>query len=334
MSVLETRLTRDAGIQVPLICGAMYPCSNPELIAAVSDAGGIGIVQPLSFVYVYGLDFREGLRRIRSLTDKPFGMNVLIEKTSQRYEDRMREWVDIALEEDCRFFITALGNPGWVVDRVAPVGGIVYHDVTERRWAEKALDNGVNGLICVNNRAGGHAGRKTPQELIDELADLNVPLVRAGGIGAESDFCDALRQGYDGVQMGTRFIATSECGSHSDYKEAIVNATADDIVHTERVTGIPLSVIKTPYVEKVGTKISPLSRWLFRHSLTKTWIRTYYNLVAFRNFRRSALKGFSTRDYWQAGRSVSGIDRIEPAGDIVRRFAEEARAEFDTPDLH
>ncbi len=94
---LDTPLARDAGIAVPLICGAMYPCSNPELVAAVSAAGGIGIVQPLSLTYVHGHDFREGLRLIRRLTDKPIGMNVLIEQSSQRYLERMRQWLDIAL---------------------------------------------------------------------------------------------------------------------------------------------------------------------------------------------------------------------------------------------
>ncbi len=155
---LETALTRTVGIEVPLICGAMYPCSNPELIAAVSAAGGIGIVQPISMVYVHGHNLRDGLRMIRSITDKPIGFNALIEKSVRAYEERMRRWVDVALEEGVRLFITALGNPRWVVERVHAAGGTVYHDATERRWALKALDGGVDGLICVNDRAGGHAG--------------------------------------------------------------------------------------------------------------------------------------------------------------------------------
>jgi len=118
----------------------MYPCSNPELVAAVSEAGGIGIVQPISLTYVHGYDFREGLRLIRRLTSKPIGMNALIEQSSKTYRERMERWIEIALEEDVRFFVTSLGNPRWVVDRVKPVGGVVYHDVTERKWAEKGRD--------------------------------------------------------------------------------------------------------------------------------------------------------------------------------------------------
>ena len=157
-SVPGTRFTEQVGIEVPLICGAMYPCSNPELVAAVSAAGGIGIVQPISMVYVHGHELRDGLRLIRSVTDKPIGFNAIVEKSVKAYEQRMRRWVDVAIEEGVRFFITALGNPRWVVDAVHSVGGIVYHDVTERRWADRALQEGVDGLICVNDRAGGHAG--------------------------------------------------------------------------------------------------------------------------------------------------------------------------------
>ena len=158
-----TALTEQTGISVPLICGAMYPCSNPELVAAVSEAGGIGIVQPISLTYVHGHEFREGLRLIRRLTSKPIGMNALIEQSSRAYHERMSRWVDIALEEGVRFFVTSLGNPRWVVERVSPVGGVVYHDVTERKWAEKGLAGGVTGLIAVNRRAGGTPVPRAPR---------------------------------------------------------------------------------------------------------------------------------------------------------------------------
>jgi len=167
MAAFETPLTAHAGIEVPLICGAMYPCSNPELVAAASEAGGIGILQPLSLTYVHGYDFREGLCYIRRLTSRPIGMNALIEKGSKRYHERMSEWVDIALEDGVRFFVTSLGKPRWVVDRVVPHGGVVYHDVTERKWALKGLESGVHGLIGVNRRAGGHAGPRAVEALID-----------------------------------------------------------------------------------------------------------------------------------------------------------------------
>ncbi len=139
-ALLETPFIRQTGIAVPILCGAMYPCSNPELVAAVSAAGGMGIIQPISMTYVYGHDFRAGLRLIRRLTPNPVGMNVLIEKSSKSYHDKMVRWLDIALEEGVRFIVTSLGKPDWVVQRVHAVGGLVYHDVTERKWADKGVD--------------------------------------------------------------------------------------------------------------------------------------------------------------------------------------------------
>lgn len=322
---LATRFTAEAGVEVPLICGAMYPCSNPELVAAVSDAGALGVVQPVSMIYVHGHEFREGLRFIRRLTDRPIGMNALIEKSSRVYHERMERWIDIALEEGVRFFITSLGNPRWVVERVGKVGGIVYHDATERRWARKALDGGVHGLIAVNDRAGGHAGPKSAEALLDELGDLGVPLICAGGIGDEDDFVRALSACYDGVQMGTRFIATTECHATHEYKCAIVDAGPDDIVLTERITGVPVSVIRTPYIERTGTKASPSARWLLRHRRTKHWMRALYTLRSFRQLKRASL-GESNDDYWQAGKSVAGIHSVEPAGEVVHRFADALRA--------
>jgi nitronate monooxygenase len=321
---LSTPFTVQAGVEVPLICGAMYPCSNPELVAAVSEAGGLGIVQPVSMIYVHGHDFREGLRFIQRLTDRPIGMNALIEQSSRVYRERMERWIDIALEEGVRFFITSLGNPRWVVDRVGTVGGIVYHEATEPRWASKALDGGVHGLIAVNDRAGGHAGPKSAETLLDELGDLGVPVICAGGVGDEEDFVRVLQAGYDGVQMGTRFIATTECHATDEYKRAIVEAEPDDIVLTERITGVPVSVIRTPYIERTGTKAGPLARWLLRQRRTKHWMRTFYTLRAFRQLKRASL-GESSDDYWQAGKSVAGIHSVEPAGEIVRRFAEALR---------
>ncbi|MEZ4753848.1 MAG: nitronate monooxygenase [Bdellovibrionota bacterium] len=323
--ILNTTLTKQLKIKYPIICGAMYPCSNPELIAAVSKAGGIGVVQPLSTIFVYQHDFRASLKLIKNITNNPFGMNVLIEKASQKYEDRMKRWVDIAIEEGCRFFVTALGNPKWVVEKVKAVDGFVYHNVTEHKWAEKAVAGGVDGFICINNRAGGHAGTLSQAELIDELADFKLPMVAAGGIGNETDFISALKLGYQGIQMGTRFIASYECAAHQDYKNAVVKAKAADIILTERVTGIPLSVIKTPHVEKVGTKIGPISRLLFKHPLTKKWMRTFYNLLSFWKMKKSAVRGMTTKDYYQAGKSSDSINEIEACSKIIERFVTKAK---------
>jgi len=317
----ETRFTRQLGIDLPIICGAMYPCSNPELVAAASAAGAIGVVQPVSLTYVHGHDFRTGLRLIKSVTDRPFGMNALIEKSSRHYHERLVRWVDVALEEGVRFFITSLGNPKWVVDRTAQAGGIVYHDVTERKWASKAIDGGVHGLIAVNNVAGGHAGRLSPEALLDQLRDLGLPVICAGGVGDPATFRRMLDLGYDGVQMGTRFIATAECNAHADYKAAIVRAQPRDIVLTERLTGVPVAVINNEYIQRLGTRSGPIARWMLRHRRMKYWMRSIYAVTSLRRLKKSSMTSAGANEYWQAGKSVAGIDSVRPVAELIKDFA-------------
>ena len=132
--------------------------------------------------------------------------------------------------------------------------------------------------------------------------------------------------GYAGAQLGTRFIATPECRASEAYKRAIVEAGEPDIVLTERLTGVPVAVINTPVVRRLGTKAGPVARFLLRGRRTKHWMRTIYALRSLWALKRGLLRDSPERDYWQAGKSVAGIDRIEPAGEIVRRFAAAWRA--------
>ncbi len=324
----QQRFLQQSGATVPLIGGPMYPCSNPELVAAVSKAGAIGIVQPISLTYVHGHDYREGLRLMHRLAEgHPIGFNALVEKSSRVYEQRMIKWVEIALEEGVRFFLTSLGNPRWVVDRVHAAGGVVYHDVINARWGEKARDEGVDGLIAVNNRAGGHLGDKDPRALFDELGPLGLPLVSAGGVGSAPEFVAQLAIGYAAVQLGTRFIATTECKTGAAYKQAIVTAREQDIVSTERLSGVPVSVINTPYIQRLGTKVGPIARWMFKGRKTKHWARTWFGLRGLWQLKRDQQRGGTgANEYWQAGRSVATIDAIVPAGEVVRDFEAAWRA--------
>ena len=323
---MKTTLTEDAGIEYPIICGAMYPCSNPELVAAASDGGGIAIVQPVSATMVHGYDepnTMEGLRlaidRIRTLTDKPIGFNALIEKGSERYLNRMSEWIDIALEEGIRFFVTSLGKPDWVCERVHAKGGVVYHDVTNRFHAKKGIECGVDGLICVNDRAGGHLGQMSMEEMYADLSDLGLPLICAGGIGSEKELKDAMNLGYAGVQMGTRFIATDECTTPQDYKDAIVDSGEDDITTTTKLTGVPIAIIGDRNTKQRGN-------WLVRRLLKSRFkhrIRVLITAISFWRMRALARgKKKSSKDLWSAGKSVETIQGVESATTIMRRLGE------------
>lgn len=316
----ENEFTRLLGIEFPAICGAMYPCSNPELVAAASEAGGIGIVQPISLTYVYAYEYRKGLKRIRELTGNPIGVNMLVERGNATYRKRLNQWMDISLEEGVRFFVTALGNPRWVVDKVSQVGGIVFHDVTNAKHARKALDNGVDGFICVNNRAGGHAGELDPRDLFNEIAPLGKPTICAGGVANHDSFVEALSLGYLGVQMGTRFIASQEAAAHEDYKNAILYAKAADIVLSEKISGVPVSVINTPYIENMGLKAGWLAKKLLNGRRTKHWMRSFYMILSLIKLKKSTLKGAGYKEFFQAGKSVETIDNIISVADIYEEL--------------
>ena len=269
-------------------------------------------------VYVHKYEFLAGLRYINQLTNKPVGMNVIVEKSSKIYEQRMKTWVDMALEEGIKFFVTSLGNPEWVVEKAARVKGHVYHDITSRKWALKAESKGVSGLICVNNRAGGHAGDATLKQLFEDTKDLGLPLVAAGGIASQSEVEEAIKVGYQGVQLGTRFIATDECSAHADYKRAIIAAKEKDIVLTEKISGVPVSVIRTPFIEKMGTKASPLTRYLLKGRKTKHYVRLFYSLKSLFQLKKASIKGSSYKDYFQAGKGVGKIDNVKKVVEVIR----------------
>ena len=320
---IQTKFTDHAGVEYPIICGAMYPCSNPELVSAASNGGGLAIMQPVSLTYVHGWDLRKGIKYIKSMTNKPFGFNALIEKSNKIHIERMSVWIDIALEEGIRFFVTSLGKPDWVCEKVHAVGGVVYHDVTTRHWAKKGKDSGVDGLICVNNRAGGHLGDQSKEQMFEELHDMNLPLICAGGVGGEDELNDALRLGYDGVQMGTRFIATDECNTSDNYKRAIIEANEEDISWTKRISGVPISVIKTKNFRQENS-------WLVRKLLSgkfKHLARTFINSISYwrlKSIKQSDEKNGSPKstELYSAGKSVGAIDNTVSATVIMRQLGE------------
>ena len=320
---IKTKFTDHAGVEYPIICGAMYPCSNPELVSAASNGGGLAIMQPVSLTYVHGWDLRKGIKYIKSMTNKPFGFNALIEKSNKIHIERMSVWIDIALEEGIRFFVTSLGKRDWVCEKVHAVGGVVYHDVTTRHWAKKGKDSGVDGLICVNNRAGGHLGDLSKEQMIEELHDMGLPLICAGGVGGEDELNDALRLGYDGVQMGTRFIATDECNTSDNYKRAIIEANEEDISWTKRISGVPISVIKTKNFRQENS-------WLVRKLLSgkfKHLARTFINSISYwrlKSIKQSDEKNGSPKstELYSAGKSVGAIDNTVSATVIMRQLGE------------
>jgi len=150
---------------------------------------------------------------------------------------------------------------------------------------------------------------------------LGLPVIGAGGVGDPATFRRMLDIGYDGVQMGTRFIATAECNAHADYKAAIVRAQPKDIVLTERLTGVPVAVINNEYIQRLGTRSGPIARWMLRHRRMKYWMRSIYAVTSLRRLKKSSMTSAGANEYWQAGKSVAGIDSVRPVAELIKDFA-------------
>ena len=146
-------------------------------------------------------------------------------------------------------------------------------------------------------------------------------MVCAGGVGDRDSYRAALDLGYVGVQIGTRLIATVECNESDDYKQAIIDADEDDIVLTRRITGVPVSVIRTARVEREGTEVGGLAGRMLAHPRFKHWVRAFFSLWSLIGLKRASRRGtVSHRDYLQAGRSVAGVHAVRPVADIVREW--------------
>ena len=158
--------------------------------------------------------------------------------------------------------VTALGNPRWVVDKASATGTTIYHDVTNRQWAEKALDGGVDGLICVNNRAGGHAGKLSPQELLAELA----PSWQAADLRRRHRHARRIRSVLKPVMLAPSWAPASspvqECMPAVITRQRSCERMKTIFVLTEKISGVPVSIIRTPYIERIGTHAGPVAKWM------------------------------------------------------------------------
>ena len=313
------KFLNDTGATIPVICGPMYPGSNPELIAAVSASGGFGVVQPVSLTSLYGHDFKEGLKLIKKLTNKPFGVNFTIfGGANQKYHDQMKKWMDISIEEGIKFFLTSLGKPTEIV-KIAKKNDIkVYHDIPNKKVALKMVDCGVDGLNCINWRAGGQTGIQSAEKFIEDLKNINIPLICAGGIGNENDYKKVLEMGYAGVQLGTRFLASKECMVTDSYKNAIVNSEEKDIVWTNKIAGNNSSVIKTKDIMRGGLKTGPLINFMLRRPKLKKYARMYLMSRGIKKYSKTAFD--DSVKFWQAGKGVGGIKSIESCADILKSY--------------
>jgi nitronate monooxygenase len=316
MEKLSSQFLKDTGAKVPIICGPMYPGSNPELVAAVSNSGGFGVVQPLALTILYGHDFRKGLQLIKKLTKNPFGVNFTIfGGANKKYHKQMERWMEISIEEGVKFFLTSLGKPNEILKVAKQHQVKVYHDVPNKKVALAMKDVGVDGLNCINWRGGGQTGIQSAENFIEELHDIGIPLICAGGISSKEDYKKALEMGYAGIQMGTRFLATHECKVTQSYKQAIIDSSEEDIVWTNKIAGNNSSVIKTKDVMQGGLRTGPIINFMLRQSKLKRYARMYLMSRGLKNYNKTAFD--DSVQFWQAGKGVGNVQSVKYVADII-----------------
>jgi nitronate monooxygenase len=314
---IPTTFTKLLGCQYPIIAGPMFLVSTEKLVSEVSNAGGVGGTPSLN--WKTSALFDQALTTIKSQTSKPFGVNLIVNKANPRVEHDL----ELCVKHKVPLVITSLGSPKRVIEKVHSYGGKVFCDVIDLKYALKVQDQGCDGVTAVSAGAGGHAGPTSPLVLLPYLKkNLKVPVVAAGGIMLGRQILAALILGADAVQLGTRFIATTEAGVTAEYRQAILDYTPEDIVMTTRISGTPAAVINTPYIQKIGLELNPIEKVLLKNDATKKYMKMLRYFLG-QGILEKAAKQTTWKNVWSAGQGVGLINKISSAREVVEELVKE-----------
>lgn len=245
----KTRITELLGIQIPIIQGGLAYLAYAELAAAVSNAGGLGQITAMSLSSPDEL--RDEIRKVRSMTDKPFGVNFAIGDHGRQFSHML----EVAIEEKVPVVSMTGGNPTPIFEQLEGTSIQKLVLVAARKQAIKAEKLGADAVMVVGHEGGGHLGRDDigTMVLIPQVVDaVSIPVIASGGIGDGRGLMAALALGAEGVEMGTRFIATKECVHASEaYKDALVNSTENDTVIIKRSIGAPARTLKNSWTDRI-----------------------------------------------------------------------------------
>lgn len=245
----SNRITDLLGIQIPIIQGGLAYLAYADLAAAVSNAGGLGQITAMSLSSPDKL--REEIQKVRKLTDKPFGVNFAIGEHGRKFAHML----DVAIEENVPVVSMTGGNPTPIFEQLEGTSIRKLVLVAARKQAVKAEKLGADAVMVVGHEGGGHLGRDDigTMVLIPQVVDaVSIPVIASGGIGDGRGLMAALALGAEGVEMGTRFIATKECVHASEaYKNSLINSTENDTVIIKRSIGAPARTLKNSWTDKI-----------------------------------------------------------------------------------
>ncbi len=313
---MNTKLTELLKIKHPIIQAPMFLVSNVTMVTEAMKGGIAGCIPALNYRTLEEL--RAAIRQLNAnkIEGGSFGFNLIVNKSNIKYKDQLH----VICEEGCDFIITSLGSPEETINQAHKVGIKVFCDVVDLKFAKKVEGLGADAVIAVNNEAGGHRGNATPENLIKELvANCNIPIISAGGVGCKADIDEMINYGAEGVSVGSPFIASIEASVTDEYKQACVDYGADDIVMTERISGTPCTVINTPYVQKIGTKQTWLESVLNKNKKLKKWVKMIRFSIGMNATKNAATKA-TYKTVWVAGPSIEYTKEISPTKDIISRL--------------
>ena len=288
------------GIEYPIIQGGMAWVATAELAAAVSNGGGLGLIAaggaPAEVV-------REQIKKARELTDKPFGVNVMLMNPNSD------EIMQVIMEEKPAVVATGAGTPGKYIEGLKAAGIKIMPVIASVAMAKRMEKAGADAVIAEGTEAGGHIGELTTMVLTPQVVDaVSIPVVSAGGYADSRGTKAAFALGADGIQVGTRFICSEECLAHENYKNAVLKAKDRDAVVTGRATGAPVRALKNKLtreyarLEKEGASFEEIEA------------------LGVGGLRRAFQEGDVEMGSLMAGQSAAMVNKIEPCADIIKDF--------------
>jgi nitronate monooxygenase len=312
----DNELTRMLGLEYPIIVAPMFLVSNAKMLIEAGNSGVTGCVPALNYRTIN--EFEGAIKEVKVNSKGPMGVNLIVNKFNTKMASQLQVCVDLNVD----YIITSLGNPSSVINACKPKGIKVFCDVVDLKYAKKVESLGADGIIAVNNRAGGHLGPMSPEDLIPLLVkNCNIPIISAGGVSNSSELKRVLDLGASGVSIGTPFIATNEAGVSQEYKQAIVDYGADDIVVTDRISGSKCTIINTPYVQSLPLKANRFESFLFKNK----WLKKYFKMFRWARgtqmFKNSAFAA-TYKTVWCAGPSLEGVRSIRPVSQVVSELLE------------
>ncbi len=311
------RICEMLNIEYPVFQGAMARIADSSLAGAVSLAGGLGIIASGGNSAQW---LREEINKVKSITDKPFGVNLMLMMPN------IEELIDVVCEEKVAVVTTGAGNPGKYMKQLKKAGVKVIPVVASVALAVRLEKAGADAVIAEGTEAGGHIGEITTMALVPQVADhVNIPVIAAGGIGDGRGIAAAFMLGADGVQMGTAFVVAKECNISKEYKKAIIKAKDTDTCATGRITGHPVRVIKNKLArELMAIEKSGLSQEEAAHAIEK---------IGMGALSAAVFDGDVEHGSVMSGQIAGLITKEQPASQIIREAFQEADKIYEKRNL-